>query len=478
VNKHIFRLLKPIVQRRAVGFLRDRGHEAKNRDALRRKLEKLSRCGVGRKLGVEPGADIGGLPLTGYGFYEPFFRSPRDGDFMYPIRDYVRALTSGTMGKPKTYLLPRTGLKENTDRTGPSLFMIGTYDGEESTLEADDVIYTNTPGGSYFSGHVKAAYGSGGPGFGVQVPPDADSMTFQQKVNYFIDHYKEIDIAYMTVTTLLDQVYPIVGEPFRLKAFFTQDLSAAPLKERIREATGGYPKTVFGSTESMMSNLPSLQYPGCFIFDWRVIYPEFVPEKMRVDTDVDVAEPPETLTLGQVEVGGRYQFIATPFFNDLTRFIMPDIFECVSKGDDVLNCETPVFKYYSRADRLLVLHNFTRISEEEMLQTLHDAEIPFVDFTARRELDGSREYMGLYIELSAEMTGEEAARRINERLLEEDKDWRDLTDYMGYDPLRVNLLPRGTIKRFLQSKEGVPRIARIGMRENQFKEFIAHATRE
>jgi hypothetical protein len=49
---------------------------------------------------------------------------------------------------------------------------------------------------------------------------------------------------------------------------------------------------------------------------------------------------------------------------------------------------------------------------------------------------------------------------------------------MGYDPLRVNLLPRGTIKRFLQSKEGVPRIARIGMRENQFKEFIAHATRE
>ncbi len=477
MNKHIFSLLKPLAQRRAIGFLRDRGQQAKNQEALRKKLKTLSGCGVGRKLGVEPGTDIGRLPLTGYKFYEPFFRSPTEGDFMYPIRDYVRALTSGTMGKPKTYLLPRTGLRENTDRTGPSLFMIGTYDGERSTLEADDVIYTNTPGGSYFTGHVKAAYGSGGPGFGRQVPPAADAMTFQQKVSYFIDHYKEIDIAYMTVTTLLDQVYPSVGEPFHLKAFFTQDLSAGPLKDRIKEVTGGYPKTVFGSTESMMSNLPSLQYPGCFLFDWRVIYPEFVPEKLRVDTEVDVAEPPETLTLSQVEVGDRYQFIATPFFNDLTRFIMPDIFECVSKGDDVLNCETPVFKYFSRADRLLVLHNFTRISEEELLQTIHDAKIPFVDFTARREIDGSREYMGLYIELSGDMTEEEVARRVNERLLEVDKDWRDLTDFMEYNPLRVIILPKGAVKRFLQDKEGVPRMARIGMRDSQFREFMGSATR-
>lgn len=477
MNKHIFSLLKPLVQRRAIGFLRDRGQEAKSQAALDRKLKRLSGTGVGGKLGVDPGKGIQALPLTGYGFYEPFFRSPKEGDFMYPIRDYVRALTSGTMGRPKTYLLPRSGLKENTDRTGPSLFMIGTYDGERSTLEADDVIYTNTPEGSYFTGHVKAAYGGGGPGFGRQVPPDADNLTFQQKVAYFIDHYREIDIAYMTVTTLLDQVYPSIGEPFHLKAFFTQDLSAGPLKNRIRKVTGGYPKTVFGSTESMMSNLPSLQHPGCFLFDWRVIYPEFVPEKQRVDTDVDVAEAPETLTLSQVEVGGRYQFIATPFFNDLTRFIMPDIFECVSKGDDVLNCETPVFKYYSRADRLLVLHNFTRISEEELLQTIHDAEVPFVDFTARRELDGSREYMGLYMELSGEMTEEEVAGRINERLLDADKDWRDLTDFMEYTPLRVTILPRGTVSKFLQNKEGVPRIARIGMRDTQFREFMGSATR-
>jgi len=476
VNKLVFSLMKPLIQRRAVGFLRERDTQSKSQTALRKKLTALSRCSVGRKLGAAPGQGLEKLPLTGYPFYEPFFKSPKDGDFMYPIGDYVRAMTSGTMGKPKIYLLPKTGIKENIMRTGPSLFMIGTFDGKKSTLEADDVIYTNTPGGSYFTGHVKAASGGKGPGFGRSVPPDADNLSFQQKVDYFVDHYREIDIAYMTVTTLLDQVFPRIGEPLQLKAFFTQDISAAPLKDRIKKVTGGYPRTVFGSTESMMSNLPSLEHPGAFIFDWRVIYPEFIPEKLKVDTGVESAEASEILSLDQVEVGNRYQFIATPFFNDLTRFVMPDVFECISHGDSVLGCETPVFKYYSRADRLMVLHNFTRISEGELLQAVADSGVPFVDFTVRRELEGSREYMVLYIELAGEMAEDEVSRRIHEELLKGDKDWRDLTAFLDYYPLKVRLLPKGTVARFLQSKEGVPRIQRIEMREDMFKEFTGSFT--
>ncbi len=53
---------------------------------------------------------------------------------------------------------------------------------------------------------------------------------------------------------------------------------------------------------------------------------------------------------------------------------MPDIVECVDKGDDVLGCLSPVFRYYARCDNLLVLHNFTRIAEEEMIQVLANTE--------------------------------------------------------------------------------------------------------
>ncbi len=472
MNKYIFRLLKPLVKRRAVDFLKDPSWAKKHQALLTEKLSKQSKTGIGKKLGIEATSGISDIPLSGYAFYEPFFDSPHEGDFMYPLNDYVRSQTSGTMGKPKTYLLPLTGLKSNLDNTGPSLFMIGTYDGRSSSLEADDVIYTNTPEGSFFTGHVKKSHGKGGPSLGKVVPPDADSMSFQEKVDYFIDHYKEIDIAYMTVTTLVDEVYPKIGEPMKLKAFFTQDLSAAPLKEKVKEITGVYPRTVYGSTESMMSNLPSLEHPGCFLFDWRVIYPEFIPEDQSVSVDIVTADAPEILSLEQVEIGKRYQFIATPFFNDMTRYVMPDIFECVSKSDTIIGCEVPIFKYYARADRVLVLHNFTRISEEEILEVMIETGIPYVDFTARRENEGSRDYMGLYIELSKDMDEETIASKVHEVLLEKDKDWRDLVAFLKYNPIRVTKLAKGTVNRFLQNKEGVPRLARIGMRDERLQELL------
>ena len=249
-------------------------------------------------------------------------------------------------------------------------------------------------------------------------------------------------------------------------------MSAGPLREKIKEVTGGYPRTVYGSTESMMSNLPSLQHPGGFLFDWRVIYPEFIPENEGVDVNIKTVQAPETLSLDEVEVGKRYQFIATPFFNDMTRYVMPDIFECIDSGDDVLGCQVPIFKYYSRADRLIVLHNFTRINEEELLQVMVDGDIPFVDFTARKEIGGSHDFMSIYIELTEDMDDEEIKGRLDKALHEKDKDWRDLVDFLKYSPIKITKLPKGTVNRFLQDKEGVPRLARIGMRDNRLKELI------
>lgn len=472
MNKYIFKLLKPMVKRRAIDFLKDKNWSTKNRTALAEKLGRQAKTEIGRKLGISESNNIMNVPLSGYKFYEPFFDSPSEGDFMYPLNDYVRSQTSGTMGKPKTYLLPRTGLKANIDNTGPSLFMIGTYDGRSSSLEADDVIYTNTPEGSFFTGHVKKTHGKGGPSLGKVVPPNADKMSFQEKVDYFVDNYKEIDIAYMTVTTLVDEVYPRIGESMKLKAFFTQDLSAAPLKEKVKEITGVYPRTVYGSTESMMSNLPSLEHPGCFLFDWRVIYPEFIPEDKMVSVDVVTEEPPEILSLEEVEVGKRYQFIATPFFNDMTRYVMPDVFECVSMSDNIIGCNVPIFKYYARADRILVLHNFTRISEEEMHEVMLETGLKYVDFTARRENKGSRDYMALYIELTEDVDEEVIAEKVHTVLLEKDKDWRDLVDFLKYNPIQVTKLPKGSVNRFLQNKTGVPRLTRIGMRDGRLKELL------
>jgi hypothetical protein len=194
-----------------------------------------------------------------------------------------------------------------------------------------------------------------------------------------------------------------------------------------------------------------------------VVYPEFIP----LDEGEAPPEDSETVKLSEVEKGRRYRFVVTPYLTEIHKYLMPDVFECISHGDDCLGTDLPVFKYYSRGDKLVVLHNFTRIAEEELLQVMRDSGMGYVDFTARRETDGYRDHLKIYVELTEEKPVQEVHRSIGEALAEFDRDWRDLVEFLKYDPLKVELLPRGSFKRYLARQSGMYRVDRVQMRDEK-----------
>ena len=463
-TESLLRVVKPLLESNALGFLREGDIAGKQRDLIDERTRKFASSGIGKKLGIHAGIDWSKVPLTTYSFYYPYFHEPGGDDLLYPLENYVRAYTSGTMGRPKSFLLPKKALQDNLQKTGLAFMFLCTHDGEKIRFEVGDVIYRNAPGGTFLSGFMHQEANSIASRWVKSVP--SDELSFKDKVEYFIQHYKEVDVAYMNVPTLLEEVYPRIGEELHLKGFYTQDRSAAILKDEIKRVTGGYPKVIYGSTETMFSALPSIEHPGGFFFDWRVIYPEFIPEEKALTTDPGkIDEPPEIVKMTDVEVGHRYQLVATPLKNDLNRYVMPDIMECIDTGDSVLGSEIPIFTYYARCDRLVMLHNFTRISEEELIQVLKDSGIPLVEFTARREMEGMRDYMKLYLELSKQMGEDVVKEHIDGQLLKFDKDWRDLKSYLMYDPLKVQILPRGSFHRYLDSRGGLPKVERIEMRD-------------
>ncbi|HIH87815.1 TPA: GH3 auxin-responsive promoter family protein [Candidatus Bathyarchaeota archaeon] len=462
----------PFAKPYALSFLDEKSIASKMEVLIKKKLRTQSKTRIGDALGIGSNTSIEKLPLTSYEFYRKYFESPSEGDLIYPLGDYVKAITSGTMGKPKSFLLPKTGLQDNLMKTGFTVMLLGTHDGEKITFEAGDTVYRNVPGGSHIAVFLTNLFEKNDSGW-VKQCPDSD-LPFQTKVDYFVDHYKEIDVAYMTVPTLLEEVYPRIGKPIHLKGFMTQDTAAGAFKEKIREVTGGYPKSNYGATETMFCSMPSIEHPGAFLLDWRVIYPEFIPEKEKIEANTGIEkEAPDMLTLTQVEAGKMYQLVATPLKNDMTRYVMPDIFECVDTCDDVLGASMPVFRYHMRADRLIMLHNFTRIVENELIDILHAAGVPFVDFTARKTSEGIHDYMELYIELKEKGDVAALTKQIDDKLMEVDKDWRDLSHFLKYTPLKVNLLPRGTFHKYLASQTGMPRVERIGMSDERFAGLIS-----
>jgi hypothetical protein len=152
--------------------------------------------------------------------------------------------------------------------------------------------------------------------------------------------------------------------------------------------------------------------------------------------------------------------------------VMPDIMECIDIGDDVLGSNLPVFRYHARSDKIMVLHNFTRIAEEELLQVLKEAGVPFVDFTVKKELEGSKEFMKMYLELSQPMDKELVYKKIDDRLTEFDRDWHDLKSFLKFNPLKIELLPKNSFRNYLYKKHGAPRIERIEMREERLKMLL------
>jgi len=469
----VLQIIKPVVKRMAVGFLKDKNISQKLDSKVKKKVQRLAQTNIGADLCVKRTTLIQDIPFTGYDFYLQRFMNPKEGDFIYPLSDYARSYTSGTMSRPKMYLLPKTGINENIKRTALSLFYISTFDGQNYNFSFGDVIYANIPGGGFTSGFVRDDIKKKQSSFVRVVPENSDSMTYKQKVDYFVNNHRDINIAYMSITTLLDEVVPNVEENVQLKSFITNEISARPLKERIREACGTYPMAVYGSTETVFPALPSVEYPGAFFFDWRVVYPEFLPEDKAVTPDINTIEdPPETVKLMDVQLGEKYQLIATPFYNDMTRFVTSDMFECIALSDDMLKINVPIFVYYARCDQLIVLHNYTRINEEELMTILEEKKIPFVDFIVRKELHGSKEYLVMYIELAEDVPRDEIVKKMHEGLYGFDKDWRDLSDFMNFIPLKVKLLQKGTFKKYLHNKEGMPRIARIGMHDEQIQQFF------
>lgn len=460
MNRYLSDAIIGVIGRFSLGFLREDPYDKMER-MLQKKIRRMANTGIGRELGLTTQTRQKDLALTGYDQYRKYYEKPDEGDFLYPLGEYLLVTTSGTMSLPKKYLFPKAALSDNMRKTLLAKILLYTHDGEKVTFQIGDTMYANLPGGTQISSHY-VDIGGKQSSFFMKKCPDPN-MSFDAKVDYFVEHHGEIDIAYMTIPTLLDDVIPRVGEKLSLKGFVVQDSAAAVYKDKIKEVTGSFPKVSYGSTEALACSVPSIQHPGAFIMDWRVVYPEFIP----LDEREAPPEDSETVKLSEVEKGRRYRFVVTPYLTEIHKYLMPDVFECISHGDDCLGTDLPVFKYYSRGDKLVVLHNFTRIAEEELLHVMRDSGIGYVDFTARRETDGYRDYLKIYVELTEEKPVQEVHRSIGEALAEFDRDWRDLVEFLKYDPLKVELLPRGSFKSYLARQSGMYRVDRVQMRDEK-----------
>jgi len=182
---------------------------------------------------------------------------------------------------------------------------------------------------------------------------------------------------------------------------------------------------------------------------------EFIPEEDFFRGQSDPAFVPRTLRLDEV-TPGVYELVATNYHgNVFTRYRSGDLVEIVALRDPEIRVNIPQMVFHARADGVIDIAGFTRLTEKSVWEAIEEAEIPYRDWSIRKEYREEGPVLHLYIELREQCADEVVRGRVHERLMEKDSGYADFQSLLGYRPLRVTILPEGSFARYTEERRQV-----------------------
>jgi len=237
-----------------------------------------------------------------------------------------------------------------------------------------------------------------------------------------------------------------------LKGIISVGTDATVFRERIKEMWGRYPLDLYGTTESVIIAMQAWDY-GDMTFVPHTNFLEFMPEKEYQKRALDPEYQPETVLLDEVIPGSKYVPVLTNFRGGaFVRYLMGDLIQITSLRNANLNINTPQMAFYSRADYVLDF-TYGSLTEKNIWQAIEDSGIPYVDWVARKETQEGPK-LHLFLELGdTSLNEKEIARIIDEQLRALKEDYVYAVSDLGFELLKVTLLPGGAFKGYRTWRE-------------------------
>lgn len=181
---------------------------------------------------------------------------------------------------------------------------------------------------------------------------------------------------------------------------------------------------------------------------------EFIPEEDWLKFKDSKTDQPPTVLMDQLQVGRRYLPVITSFYGmPFLRYLLGDIIKVVSLADVEAGIKLPQMVYEGRVDDIIDIAGFAKLDEKTVWQAIANSNLPYQEWTVRKEYADKEAVLHLYLELSEEAEPREVCHLIHEQLKALDPDYLDLEKMLGIRPLRVTLLSRGTFRRYYREKQ-------------------------
>src|SRR5208283_1067782 len=236
---------------------------------------------------------------------------------------------------------------------------------------------------------------------------------------------------------------------WKLKGLITFGIDGAVYREKIKEMWGRYPLDMHGCTEAPIIAMQTWDHKG-LTFVPNLNFYEFIPEAEALKSNLDPTYKPRTYLMNEL-CPGKYELVITSFHGGaFLRYRLGHLVEITSLRNDEIGIDLPQMQFLSRIDDQIDIAGFTRLSEKVIWQALENSDVPYVEWTARKEISAGEPVLRVYVEMGkgCRLSAAEIAARLHDELKKLDAPYAELEDFTGLKPLSVTLLGHGAFKLF------------------------------
>jgi hypothetical protein len=428
------------------------------------------------------------VPVTTYKDFAPFLIGKQD---QYPDA-YEWAHTSGRSGEYKWVPYTRYSYERMGERILAGVILGAAKERGDVRLEEGDTLVYNTPPRPFVSGISLRAVAEQ---FNFHFIPDLDkteSMGFQERIvqSFNVGMRDGIDVlgsmgsilvkmgesfaaGARSVKITKSMLHPKVMSRL-IKGFITSKIQRRPMlprdlwkvkvipaggtdtaiyREKIAYYWGVYPLDQYGSTEEATLAVQawnrkySTFYPHAAFF-------EFIPEEEWTKWRLDPTYVPQTVLFDEVQTKKRYEVVITNFYGKpLMRYRTHDMVMFPEMEDKEVGIHLPQMSFVGRVADFIDLAGFTGLIDERMVwQAIINSEIPYQEWSIRKEVKDGEPYIRLYIELLGDLDSTKVRDAIHLRLKELNPFYSDYETMMERMPLEVTLLAKGSFQGYMAEK--------------------------
>ena len=459
-------------------------------------IEMASNSELGRKMmqGRKPASMeefCRTVPFTTYSDYEPYLSQKRD-DAM-PAKPVIWAHTSGRTGvfKWAPYTAARVGRLAD-DTLAAFILSAANRKGEVHLWDGVKVVL-NLPPAPYITGIMA--------GFSAQrisyraIPPleEAADMEFQERIKFGFKMALQTGADFAaSIAVVLAKVGESFGQLGRtakfswttlhpmamlrlLPAVIKSKLARRPMlprdiwhvkglvcggtdtsiyRDQIAHYWGVEPLDVYVATETGYIAMQGWDKKGMSFVPYSNFY-EFIPEEEWLKSRVDKKYQPTTVLMDKVEEGKVYEIVITNFHGGpFLRYRIGDLIKIVSLKDEKTGVRLPQMMFQSRADDVIDIAGFARLDEKSIWRSIQNINLPYEDWSARKEYVQEKPVLHIYLELvRSGIDSREVERLIDEQLIALDKNYSDLRKMTQVEPIVVTLLQPGTFQQYQKGKQ-------------------------